>query len=113
MIRADRLLRSTVLRVVAVGAVLGMAVTAGAASASTPSEGSVSDTSTTTTWSGGPFVAPNATAEVSGQPDCTLPSSCDDFTLHVSTPAGYGTDHQLVIKVGWQNTAADFDVYVL
>src|SRR5690242_1242693 len=114
MIRARRKLPPTLLRITAVGAVLGMAVTAGAAaSASTPSEGSVSDTSTTTSWSGGPFLVPNATAEASGQPDCTAPSSCDDFTLHVSTPAGYGTDHQLVVKVGWQNTAADFDVYVL
>ncbi len=43
-----------------------------------------------------------------------MPQSCDDFTLHVSTPAGYGTDaHRSTIKVAWANTAADFDVYVL
>ncbi len=114
MVLARRTPRSTALGLAAVSAVLGTALTAGAAaSASTPTEGSVSDTSTTTSWSGGPFAVPNVTAEASGQPDCTAPSSCDDYTLHVSTPAGYGTDHQLVVKVGWQNTAADFDVYVL
>ena len=42
-----------------------------------------------------------------------MPQSCDDFTLHVSTPAGYGSTHTLNVKVAWANTAADFDVYVL
>ena len=85
----------------------------GHAAASNPAEGTVSDTSTQVTWSGGPFVTPNATATALGAPDCTLPMSCDDFTLHVSTPAGYDTGHALKIDVAWPNTAADFDVYVL
>jgi hypothetical protein len=38
---------------------------------------------------------------------------CDDYTLHVSTPAGYGTGHRLSISVSWPNSAADFDLYVL
>ena len=109
-----RLIHHRSVKLAAVGALVAAAVAAGStASASTPSDGSVSDTSTSTSWSGGPFVAPNATAQVNGTPDCSVPSSCDDYTLHVSTPAGYGTDHDLVVKVGWQNTAADFDVYVL
>jgi hypothetical protein len=85
----------------------------GHAVASNPAEGTVSDTSTSVTWSGGPFVAPNATATALGAPDCTVPMSCDDFTLHVSTPAGYDTGHALKIDVAWPNTAADFDIYVL
>jgi hypothetical protein len=97
----------------AVGAVLAAGVTVSTADAATPTEGSVSDTSTTATWSGGPFPAPNTTGTALDQPNCDVPQSCDDFTLHVSTPAGYGTDHDLVIKVGWTNTAADFDVYLL
>ena len=42
-----------------------------------------------------------------------MPSSCDDFALTVDTPAGYETDHSLKISVGWANTVADFDVYLL
>jgi hypothetical protein len=84
-----------------------------AAQASSPSEGTVSDSSTSVSWGGGPFAAPNPTAQASGLPDCTVPQSCDDFTLHVSTPAGYGDTHSLKIDVSWPQTAADFDVYVL
>jgi hypothetical protein len=113
MLSARRLLRDRTARILAVGALLTAGLTAGTADAATPTEGSVSDTSTTATWSGGPFVAANTTGAVSDQPTCDVPTSCDDFTLHVSTPAGYGTDHDLVIKVGWANTAADFDVYLL
>ncbi len=96
-------------------AALGLAtlVTATASDASTPTKGSISDTNPVTSWGGGPFVAANVTAQANGTPDCTVPQSCDDFTLNVSTPAGYGTDHQLKIDVSWPNSAADFDVYVL
>ena len=74
---------------------------------------SVSRSHRTSTWSGGPFVVPNVTAQAGDQPDCTTPQSCDDHTLHVRTPDGYGRRHQLVVKVAWGNAAADFDVYVL
>ena len=100
-------------RFTATFALLGAALTIGTADAATPNEGTVTDTSTNVSWSGGPFVAPNATGNALDQPDCSLPQSCDDYTLHVSTPAGYGTTHTLDIKVAWTNTAADFDVYVL
>ena len=100
-------------RFTATFALLGAALTIGTADAATPNEGTVTDTSTSVSWSGGPFVAPNATGNALDQPDCSLPQSCDDYTLHVSTPAGYGTTHTLDIKVAWTNTAADFDVYVL
>ncbi|MGN6782270.1 MAG: CARDB domain-containing protein [Marmoricola sp.] len=108
-----RLRRTPLLTLSAAGllaAVLGL----GAASqASTPTAGTLSDTDPVTTWAGGPFVAPNATAQVNGVPDCSVPQSCDDFTLHVNTPAGYGTDHDLKIDVSWPDSSADFDVYVL
>src|SRR3954451_4226910 len=98
----------------AAAALVGTALThSTAAQASSPTEGSISDTSTSATWGGGPFVASNPSAQASGLPDCTAPSSCDDYTLHVSTPAGYGDSHSLKIDVGWPQTAADFDVYVL
>jgi hypothetical protein len=95
-----------------VGAMVAGAVGLGAADAATPTSGTLTDTSGPVSWSGGPFVTANVTAQANGEPLCALPESCDDFALHVSAPAGYGTDHNLQIKVGWTNTAADFDVYL-
>ncbi len=110
---ARRWVSSRSVRVAAVTGLLAGGLTLSTADAATPTEGTVSDTSTSVSWGGGPFVAPNATGGALDQPDCSVPSSCDDFTLHVSTPAGYGSTHTLNIKVSWANTAADFDVYVL
>ncbi|HEY2880202.1 sialidase family protein [Nocardioides sp.] len=102
------------LGLVAAGALLGAAIThSGSAVASSPAEGTVSDSSTSVSWTGGPFAVPNVTGTALDAPDCTAPQSCDDFTLHVSTPAGYGDTHSLKIDVNWPQTAADFDVYVL
>ncbi len=71
----------------------------------------MSDTSRTASWTAGPFAAPNVTG-TSGTVTCA-PGLCDDFALHVSTPAGYGDTHQLTVKVAWPVAAADFDVYLL
>ncbi len=98
----------------AAGALVGgFLTTSGSAVASSPDAGSISDSSTSVSWTGGPFAAPNVTANATGAPDCTVPQSCDDYTLHVSTPAGYGDAHSLKIDVTWPQTAADFDLYVL
>src|SRR6478736_4744589 len=82
-----------------------------AAVAATPAEGSVSDTSPSAQWTAGPFAAPNVTG-TAGDVTCG-PQLCDDFALHLTTPTGYGDTHQLTVKVGWANAAADFDVYLL
>ncbi|SDY30073.1 pre-peptidase C-terminal domain-containing protein [Modestobacter sp. DSM 44400] len=82
------------------------------ADAASPMSGTVGDQATTTTWSAGPFAVPNVTG-AAGDPVCDVPASCDDYALHVATPAGYGTGHQLSISISWPNTAADFDLYVL
>ena len=82
-----------------------------AAQAADPTSGTVSDSSTTVSWTAGPFAAPNVTG-AAGDPVCDA-STCDDFALHVSTPAGYGSAHQLSISIEWANSAADFDLYVL
>ncbi|GAA2136852.1 hypothetical protein GCM10009844_03380 [Nocardioides koreensis] len=108
------LLRSPSARFVAAGLLLAAALGAGSADAATPAEGSLTDTSPPASWSGGPFANDNASALLLSPPQCdaTL-NPCDDFTLHVSTPAGYGTDHALVVDVSWADPSADFDVYVL
>ena len=116
MVSARALLSSATVRIAAVTAVVAAGLATGlthTADAATPTDGSVSDTSTTVQWTGGPFVAPNVTGNALDAPDCTVPNSCDDFTLAVNTPAGYGDTHTLNIDVSWANTAADFDVYVL
>jgi hypothetical protein len=103
-----------VLALVAAGVLAGGALTEnGSAVASSPDEGSVSDSSTSVSWTGGPFAVPNPTGNALDAPDCTVPQSCDDFTLHVTTPAGYGDAHSLKVDVSWPQAAADFDVYVL
>jgi hypothetical protein len=79
--------------------------------AATPDSGSVSDTSTSVQWTAGPFAVPNVTG-TAGDVTCG-PELCDDFALHVSTPSNYGDAHQLMVKVSWANSAADFDVYLL
>jgi len=81
------------------------------ADAATPASGSVSDSSRSVTWTGGPYVTPNVTG-LAGPVTCG-PGLCDDFALHVSTSAGYGDTHQLTITVGWPLAAADFDIYLL
>ncbi|MCW2867975.1 MAG: hypothetical protein JWR20_2163, partial [Marmoricola sp.] len=92
---------------------LGASLTGLASSqAATPPSATISDASPSASWTGGPFVAPNATGNA-GDPVCTVPASCDDFTLHVATPTAYGDTHRLRVTVGWTNTAADFDVYLL
>ncbi len=88
-----------------------LATGVGSTGAATPTGGSVSETATSVSWTGGPFLVPNVTAQA-GDPVCTS-TTCDDFALHVSTSAAYGSTHQLKIAVGWPNTAADFDVYLL
>ena len=85
--------------------------TVGTARAAAPASGTVSDSSPTTTWSGGPFVTANTTG-IAGPVTCT-PGTCDDYALTVNTPAGYGDSHQLRISVDWTNPAADFDIYLL
>src|SRR3954447_14897766 len=87
-------------------------VASGEAHSSTPNAGTVTNTSGAATWTGGPFVAPNPTGNA-GAVNCTVPQSCDDYALTVSTAAGTGDTQNLKVTVSWSNTAADFDAYVL
>ncbi len=109
---ARQIVRSRPLRLAAAAALVVTGLSLGQADAATPREGSLSTAATSTSWSGGPFAAANVTG-AAGDPDCSAPQSCDDYTLHVATPAGYGSAHTLAVKVGWGQSAADFDLYVL
>ena len=80
---------------------------------SVPSNGTISPASPTLTYTGGPFVAPNVTAQA-GTVNCTVPMSCDDFALTVSMSPGPNPDpaKRVKISVGWPVSSADFDVYI-
>ncbi|MGN6687050.1 MAG: sialidase family protein [Actinomycetales bacterium] len=82
------------------------------ADAATPASGSISDTSTSTTWTGGPFLVPNVTG-TAGDVQCTAATPCDDFGLTVTVPSGYDATHQVKVNIAWANSAADYDLYVL
>lgn len=108
--------KSTTLVTGAVFAAIAAFVASGLSSpagASDPTSGTVSDTQPSRSWVGGPFVVPNVTAQAGDQPLCDAPDSCDDYALTVDTPAGYGSNHNLTVKVSWPVAAADFDVYLL
>lgn len=79
-----------------------------------PPSGTISLASPSLTFSGGPFIAPNPTAQA-GPPVCTVPMSCDDFALTVNMTGGPNPDpaKHVKISVGWPISAADFDVYIL
>jgi hypothetical protein len=104
-------LRLTVALLVALS--IGLVVDLGRANGSSPTGGTLTNAGGPLTWTGGPFAAPNATGNVTGTPDCSVPQSCDDYTLTVNTRPGTGDTHDLKIVTSWTTTGADFDVYVL
>jgi hypothetical protein len=105
--------RSAAACLVAAAALVTVGLTGIPAGAADPTSGTVSDANKSANWAGGPFVTANVSGLALEQPDCTAPDSCDDYTLTVDTPAGYGDSHNLQIKASWPTAAADFDVYLL
>ncbi|MGH9693349.1 MAG: hypothetical protein ACRD5Z_04340, partial [Bryobacteraceae bacterium] len=81
--------------------------------APTPGSGTISPSNPTLTYSDGPFVIPNVTAQA-GDPVCTVPMSCSDFALTVDFSGGPDPDptKQVSVSVSWPVSTADFDVYV-
>jgi hypothetical protein len=84
----------------------------GLVKAATPPSGTVSDTSTSVTYTAGPFVVANTTG-LAGDVQCNAATPCDDFNLTVSVPSTYQSGYNVTVKIQWPNSAADFDLYVL
>jgi len=82
------------------------------AQAATPASGTLTDQQTTLSYTGGPYAAPNVTAQANGTPICTAPNSCDIYTLTVQVAATDLQSKQIAIAASWPNTTADFDLYV-
>lgn len=102
------------------GLVIGGGSTLAATTA--PPSGTLSTSSPTLQFKGGPDVVSNPTpdpAGVTSGPTCNAAAgqpSCDHYTLNVALPADYQTTHPhalITIKLGWQATAYDdYDLYV-
>jgi hypothetical protein len=91
--------------------------------ASTPSSGTLTDTSGPVTYDAGPFNVPNKSPLGFGQldvgPRCnsnTFP--CDNFALTVSLPSGYAAAHPngaVKVTMYWTDTGSgksDYDLYI-
>src|SRR6266404_2380759 len=89
--------------------------------ASTPSSGTLTDTSGPQTYTAGPFfvVNPTPVIEVDSGPECFgSEQPCDDYALTVTLPAGYAAAHpNAAIKatLSWADTGSgnsDYDLYI-
>src|SRR4051794_25060700 len=93
--------------------VLAFSVAAMATSnAATPGSGAVSPASPSTAWSG-----PVQTAVTNGPADADCQAAgayCDDYTLTVSVPVGFYSNHSggVTIELSTTVPADDFDLYV-
>jgi len=117
MPRAHRIL----VRVAVVAAlVVVVSVHRPVALAAAPSSGTVSPSSTTLGFTGGPFEFTNQTGAPYVPPApplspvCLDPASpCDDFALTVAIPPADSTIYFLTVALHFANTASDFDLYLI
>ncbi|HZP11953.1 MAG TPA: hypothetical protein VFB36_05990 [Nevskiaceae bacterium] len=107
----------------ALGAALALLSIPFAAHASTPSSGTLTDTSGPVEYDAGPFATPNPTPEPSGEldsgPECDKPTQdCDFFQLTVQLPDGYMTTYpnaHVQITESWTDAGtgqSDYDLFV-
>ena len=89
--------------------------------ASTPSSGTLTDTSGPQTYMAGPFFVANPTPVifVDQGPECFgSEQPCDDYALTVTLPAGYHTAHPnaaVKVTMSWTDNgsgASDYDLYI-
>lgn len=92
-----------------------LAVSLAPAFASTPSSGTLTDTSPTVTYTAGPFLVPNVTDNVSGTPTCsaTVPAEqCDTFALTVNVASTDASTKRIRVTISFPIAAGEFDVFV-
>lgn len=107
-------------RVVVAAALAATATLLGFVSLATnPANGTISDSSTSVTYSGGPFTVPtNASDTAAGPVTCDAAHPCDDFPLHIDISSAYKTahpDHLVTIEVSWSDPTAqqDLDIFLV
>src|SRR6202162_6304923 len=82
---------------------------------SNPPSGTITDSTTTLTYTAGPFDIPNLTDSVSGTPTCsaTIPAEqCDTFASTVNVAPGDATTKQISVSISFANSAGEFDVFI-
>jgi hypothetical protein len=106
-------LRTKVLFAAVICLVIGVMLATMPGSAATPSSGTLTDVSGPLTYTAGPFFVANATNNVNsnGEPTCSPAQAfpCDDYTLTVALT---DTTKRVRVRVGWDVSSADFDLYV-
>src|SRR5437667_139555 len=109
----------TVVPLVSVIAVILASLVTGAlsapASAASPSEGSISDTSPNTTWAGQFYPVGGTTLPEECPPPDPANVRCDHFFLTIAfTDPGFWDSHagQVTIRIEWPSSDNDFDLYV-
>ena len=90
--------------------------------ASSPTSGTLTDTSGSVNYTAGPFNVANPTPlpeGVDAGPECNNPSQpCDDFALTITLPAGYKAAHPNVsakVTLKWNDAGSgqsDYDLYI-
>src|SRR5437870_11094210 len=89
--------------------------------ASTPSSGTLTDTSGPVSYTAGPFFVSNPTPviELDSGPECGGSSQpCDDFALTVSLPSGFHTSNpnaSVKVTLSWTDSgsgSSDYDLYI-
>lgn len=110
-----KLLTLLMLCLIAVGISVTRLVLAG-----TPPSGTLSPSSPTLAYTGGPFAVSNPTSPVGETPPVCPPGTCDDFALHVDIPAGDTNAYFVKVEIDWVDSGtttqgapnSDFDCYI-
>ena len=87
--------------------------------AATPSSGTLSPTSPSITYTGGPFVVPtNSSDSAAGPVDCSQTNPCEDFGLTIDVPQTYKDSHPqdfVKVEVSWSDPTGqqDLDIFLV
>src|ERR1041385_7370788 len=73
----------------------------------------LTDSSGPLTFTGGPYLVPNPSAQVDGNPTCNQALPCDEYTFTVSVSSNTSLTKYVRIEVNWPVVGeAQFDLYV-
>jgi PKD repeat protein len=87
--------------------------------AATPAAGTLSPSSPTINYTGGPFVIPtNSTDSAAGPVDCNEANPCEDFGLTIDIPQTYKDSHAtdfVKVEVSWNDPTGgqDLDIFLV
>src|SRR5947208_6805474 len=79
-----------------------------------PPNGALTETSGPITFTGGPYLTSNPSAQATGTPTCNAALTCDEFALTVSGLSAATTASKYIrIEIAWPEVGeAQFDLYV-